>query len=121
MLGYIDFRVQLLTGPIEAFTCLVGTMVQETFGTSPAIRAACAASICGHAQKLEADIAEAIELYGVAGVTASSLALYTQAALQGAFIIAKARGGPAAAADCVAHLRRYFTLLFHPQPKGTQP
>ena len=34
VLGYIDFRASLLAGPVEAFTCLVGTMVQEVFGTS---------------------------------------------------------------------------------------
>ena len=50
--------------------------------------------------------------YGVTGISPRSLALHTQAALQGAFILAKAKGGPAAAADTVAHLKRYFRLLF---------
>src|SRR5450631_3207710 len=40
VLGYIDFRASLLEGPIQNFTCLVGTMVQEVFGTSEAIRTA---------------------------------------------------------------------------------
>jgi TetR/AcrR family transcriptional repressor of nem operon len=113
VLGYIDFRASLLDGPVEAFTCLVGTMVQETFVASPAIRAACEASIFGHARTLEADIAEAMERYGVVGTTARSLALHTQAVLQGAFILAKAEGGPAVAADSVAHLKCYFDLLFN--------
>jgi len=118
VLGYIDFRGSLLTGPVEAFTCLVGTMVQEAFATSPAIRAACEASISGHARTLEADIDEALSAHGVLGVSASSLALHTQAVLQGAFILAKARGGPEAAADSVIHLKRYFTLLFRsPEPE----
>jgi TetR/AcrR family transcriptional repressor of nem operon len=112
VLGYIDFRASLLDGPLEAFTCLVGTMVQETFATSPAIRDACDASISGHARTLEADIEAAMELYGVTGITAGSLALHMQAELQGSFILAKAKGGPDAAADSVAHLRRYLTLLF---------
>ena len=112
VLGYIDFRAGLLNGPIEAFTCLVGTMVQEAFATSPAIRDACNASISGHARKLEADIASAMAAHGVMGVSAASLAIHTQAVLQGAFILAKARGGPAIAADSVGHLKRYFSLLF---------
>ena len=29
LLGYIDFRTAILTGPIAEFTCLFGTMVQE--------------------------------------------------------------------------------------------
>ena len=114
VLGYIDFRAGLLDGPVERFTCLVGTMVQEAFATSPAIRDACEASISGHARTLEADIAEAMTRYGVTGTTAACLALHTQAVLQGGFILAKARGGPEAAADSVAHLKRYFTLLFGP-------
>ena len=112
VLGYIDFRGGLLSGPVEQFTCLVGAMVQEAFATNPAIRAACETSISGHARTLEADIAEAMAKYGVTGTTPESLALHTQAVLQGGFILAKARGGPETAADSVAHLKRYFTLLF---------
>jgi TetR/AcrR family transcriptional regulator, transcriptional repressor for nem operon len=113
VLGYIDFRASLLSGPVEAFTCLVGTMVQEAFATSPGIRAACEASIFGHAATLEVDIEAAIAQHGVQGVSARSLALYTQTVLQGGFILAKAQGGAEAAADGVAHLKRYFLLLFN--------
>ena len=113
VMGYIDFRSGMLDGPVEAFTCLVGTMVQEAFAASPSIRAACEASIFGHARTLEADIAEAMQLHGVRGTSARSLALHTQAVLQGAFILAKAEGGPAVAADSVAHLKCYFDLLFN--------
>jgi TetR/AcrR family transcriptional repressor of nem operon len=113
VMGYIDFRAGLLDGPLEAFTCLVGTMVQEAFASSAAIRAACEASIFGHARTLEADIAEAMRVHGVTGTTARSLALHTQAVLQGAFILAKAEGGSAIATDSVAHLKRYFGLLFN--------
>lgn len=115
VLGYLDFRKALLKGEIAEFTCLVGTMVQEIYGTSPAIREACEASISGHAAKVEADIAEAIKRYRIrAPWTAQSLALHTQAVLQGAFIMAKAKGGPAIAAASIDHLHRYIELLFHP-------
>jgi TetR/AcrR family transcriptional repressor of nem operon len=112
VLGYIDLRLALIDGPIEAFTCLVGTMVQEAYGSSPAIRAACDASISGHAQKLENDISEALAARKITNVTAQGLALHTQAVLQGAFILAKARNGPDAARESVAHLKRYFEMLF---------
>ena len=112
VLGYIDFRSALIDGPIEAFTCLVGTMVQEAYGSSAAIRAACDASISGHAQTLESDISEALTARGITNVTAQGLALHTQAVLQGAFILAKARSGPDAARASVAHLKRYFEMLF---------
>ncbi|MEO6292178.1 MAG: hypothetical protein ABIO88_06100 [Burkholderiaceae bacterium] len=44
--------------------------------------------------------------------TAESLALHTQAVLQGAFILAKAKGSAPIAADSVDHLRRYVEMLF---------
>ncbi len=112
VLGYIDFREALLAGRIEDYSCLVGTMVQESYASSPAIRDACARSIFGHAQTLEADIAAAMVRHGVSSFTAASLAQHTQAVLQGAFILAKARDDVAVAAESVAHLRRYITLLF---------
>ncbi|MEX2521089.1 MAG: TetR/AcrR family transcriptional regulator [Paracoccaceae bacterium] len=110
--GYLDLRRDLIAGAIPEFTCLIGTMAQETHVSSPAIAAACDRSISGHAQTLEADIAAAMAARGVAGFSAASLALHTQAVLQGAFILAKAKGGPEAALDSVNHLRRYFELLF---------
>ena len=118
LLAYVDFRKAILQGELPQFTCLVGTMVQEVYDTHPAIREACDRSISEHAATLEADIAECMRHYGVKGDwTARSLALYTQAVIQGAFILAKAKGGPAVAADCIDHLRRYLELLFV-QPKS---
>lgn len=113
VLGYIDFRKTILSGTIGEFTCLVGTMVQETYGSHPAIRDACARAICEHAEKIEADIAAAMKARGIKGEwTARSLALHTQAVLQGAFILAKATGGPGVALESIDHLRRYIELLF---------
>lgn len=123
VLGYVDFRKALLKGNVPEFTCLVGTMVQETYETVPAIRDACERSISAHAAKVEQDIIEAMDRYGIkADWTARSLALHTQAVLQGAFILAKAKGGPAVAADSVDHLRRYIELLFkNPNTTGVTP
>lgn len=113
VLGYIDFRKAILTGTVPEFTCLVGTMVQEVYETSPEIRDACDASISGHAATVEADIAEAMTRHGIrADWTARSLALHTQAVLQGAFILAKAKGSAEIAAASVDHLHRYVELLF---------
>ena len=113
VLGYLDFRKAILTGEIAEFTCLVGTMVQETYGSHPDIRDACAASISGHAATIAADIAEAMVRYRIRGSwTAESLALHSQAVLQGAFIMAKAKGNAAIAIESVDHLRRYIELLF---------
>ena len=122
VLGYLEFRKALLQGGVPEFTCLVGTMVQETYETTPAIRAACERSITGHAATLEADIEAAIrERNMAADWTAKSLALHTQAVLQGAFILAKATGGAEIAADSIDHLRRYVEMLFGVGTEPAQP
>ena len=113
VLGYLDFRRAILQGTLPEFTCLAGTLLQEVHQSSPAIAAACDAAISLHAERLEADIAAAMAQHGLAAEwTAASLALHTQAVLQGAFILAKAKGGPAIAADSIDHLQRYIRLLF---------
>ena len=113
VLGYLDFRKAILKGEIAEFTCLVGTMVQEIYNTTPDIRDACEASIIAHAAKVESDIADAIKLYRIrAPWTAEDLALHTQAVLQGAFILAKAKGNAAVVEASIDHLRRYVELLF---------
>lgn len=113
ILGYVDFRRGILQGELPDYTCLLGTLVQEAYASHPAIRAACEAEIIGHAATLEADIAAALAATGrPADWTPASLALHIQAVLQGAFVLAKATGGPGVAADCLAHLGRYLTMLF---------
>lgn len=113
VLGYVEFRKSIIEGDLPEFTCLVGTMTQEVYGSHPAIRDACAASIFGHARSLEPDIAEAMQTRRIeAHWTPASLARHTQAVLQGAFILAKAMGDRAVALESVDHLKRYLTLLF---------
>ena len=113
ILAYVDFRKTILTGELPEFTCFAGTMVQETYATNPQLRAACESSICGHAKTLEADFEAAMRKYGVTDeVTPGSLARHTQCVIQGAFILAKATGSAAIAAESIDHLRRYLTLLF---------
>jgi TetR/AcrR family transcriptional repressor of nem operon len=117
LLGYIDFRAAILTGPTAEFTCLLGTMVQETYDTHPAIRHACETYIVRHADRVAKDIADAKARYAPdAPWSAESLGLYTQAVLQGSFVLAKAKGGPEVARECVAHLRRYVLQLFPAPP-----
>jgi TetR/AcrR family transcriptional repressor of nem operon len=122
LLGYVDFRKAILQGELPEFTCLVGTMVQEVYDTHPDVREACDQSISHHAATLESDIAEAMRQYGIdAEWSPASLALYTQAVIQGAFILAKAKHGPDVAADCLDHLRRYLELLFIPSKAKERP
>lgn len=123
VLGYIDLRIELLSGPAESFSCVAGTMVQEAFLSSDAIRAACRDSIMGNAAALEADLAAALTRSDANGVTAASLARHVQAVIQGAFVLAKAEGGKDAAGiarEELGHLRRYLELLLRPRTTGEQ-
>jgi TetR/AcrR family transcriptional repressor of nem operon len=120
LLAYVDFRKALLRGELPDFTCLAGTMVQEVYDTHPALREVCNRSISEHAATLVPDIQEARRQHGIeAEWTAESLALYMQATIQGAFILAKARNSREVAAACIEHLRRHVELLFH-QPQTSK-
>ena len=119
VLGYIDLRIDLLSGPPQGFSCVAGTMLQETFASSDAIRRACAAGIHGNAQALEADLTAALSARGVQGADAASLARHVQTVIQGAFVLAKTCSADQAAAmarEALGHLRRYFELLFEAAP-----
>ncbi len=113
VLAYVAFRKSIIAGELAEFSCLVGTMVQEIYVTSPTIRDACGASIFGHAATLEANIGAAMEDRGIAGDwTAASLARHTQTVIQGAFVLAKAGNDPDLARESLDHLGRYIRLLF---------
>jgi TetR/AcrR family transcriptional repressor of nem operon len=114
LLGYVDFRMAILQGHLPEFTCLLGTMVQETFESHPAIREACDTHISAHAAEVAKDIAEAKSRYAPdATWSAEGLGLCIQAVIQGAFIVAKAKNGPEIAGECLGHLRRYLEILFN--------
>ena len=119
VLGYVDLRIALIAGPPESFSCVAGTMVQESFATSPAIRDACAASIGANARALEADLGDALATRGIIKPDAQSLARYVQTVIQGAFVTAKAlapEDAAPAARESLGHLRRYLELLFAKEP-----
>jgi TetR/AcrR family transcriptional repressor of nem operon len=118
VLGYIDFRAAMLARQIPEYTCLLGTMVQEAYMTHPAIREACDRHISAHAAEVAKDIAEAKRLYAPkAKWSPESVAFYTQAVLQGAFILAKAKQDSKVAAESVAHLRDHVETLLSPATK----
>ena len=122
LLAYIDFRGALAQGELPEISCLLGTLAQETHATHPAIREACHAGIEGHAVTLVPTIAEAKARHAPrAKWTPESLALFTQAALQGAFVVDKAAGDAQAAAPLIAHLRAYVQGLLAAEPSAPTP
>jgi TetR/AcrR family transcriptional regulator, transcriptional repressor for nem operon len=122
LLAYIDLRTSMMHGELPDFTCLLGTMVQETYATHPAIRDACRDQIRHHADDVAHDVTAAKTAYAPdASWSPESLALFTQAVIQGAFVLAKAHNDPAIATDCLTHLRRYVASelpITSPKAKG---
>ncbi|MFS4437668.1 TetR/AcrR family transcriptional regulator [Paracoccaceae bacterium GXU_MW_L88] len=121
LFAYLDLRELLVSEDFAEFTCVAGTMVQEQYDSSPAIREACGDAILGHAQSLEMDIAAALAGAGRDPSEAASLARFTQSALQGGFIIAKAANDPEPAREAIRHLRAYFQSLFGRKPDAPSP
>jgi TetR/AcrR family transcriptional repressor of nem operon len=113
ILGYVDFRAAILQGELYEYTCLLGTTVQETYVTHPELRDAADRGMSEHIDMLARDIEAAKKLYAPnATWSAVSVGYFMQSVLQGAFIFAKAKQGPAVAVESLAHLRRYLEMLF---------
>jgi TetR/AcrR family transcriptional repressor of nem operon len=117
LLGYVDFRRDILVGELSEYTCLLGTLAQETYDSHPHIREAVERELAVHIDGLLPDIRAAKQRYAPkADWTPESLGYYIQSVLQGAFVFAKAKQGPEVARESLAHLRNYLTLLF-PKPQ----
>jgi TetR/AcrR family transcriptional repressor of nem operon len=113
LLGYVDFRASILSGELHEYTCLLGTLVQETYATHPDIRAACDRGMSSHIAELACDIEAAKRRYVPdASWSAESMGYFMQTVLQGSFIFAKAKQSPEVASENLAHLRRYLETQF---------
>jgi len=114
VLAYVAFRKAIIAGTLPEFTCLVGTMAQEVYATSPDIRDACGRAMFGHADTLVDDIEAARRARGISGGwTAASLARHIHGVIQGGFVLAKAGNDPELARENLDHLDRYIRALFH--------
>ena len=119
LLGYVDFRGAILVGELAEYTCLLGTLAQETYDTHPHIRAAVERELAVHVAGLLPDIREAKQRYAPAAPwSPESLGYFIQCVLQGAFVFAKARQGPEVARESLSHLRNYLESVF---PRATPP
>ena len=118
LLGYVEFRGAILQGELPDYTCLLGTLVQETYATHPDIRAACDRTLTRHVEILTRDIEAAKKRHAPkARFSAESVGYFIQAALQGSFVFAKAKQGPEVVRENLKHLHRYLESLFAPSPK----
>jgi TetR/AcrR family transcriptional repressor of nem operon len=121
LLGYVDFRGEILRGELPDYTCLLGTLVQETYATHPAIRAACDQAMSSHIAHLTRDVEAARKLYAPkAAWSTESVGYFIQAVLQGSFIFAKAKQSPDVVCESLEHLRRYLGVLFNQSHNATK-
>lgn len=119
ILGYIDFRAELLKGELPDYTCYLGTIVQEVYGTHPDIRVACEQAFKHHLDVLERDIAAAKAIYAPqAHWTPRSVADFIQSVLQGAFVMAKSQQNAETILTSLGHLRGYLKTLFNQPLEG---
>lgn len=112
VLAYIELRKGFLELPLAEFSCVAGTMVQETWATHPNVRAAAEAAVRAGAAHVEGHLAQALAAHPVPGVTAADLAVFFQVAVQGGIVAAKALDDPAPARAAFDHLARYLRLMF---------
>lgn len=113
LLGYIDLRKNILQGELYEYTCLLGTLVQETYSTSPAIRAACRKHMDEHIAEITKLVSDAKSAHCPdSNWSSESVAAFTQSVLQGSFILAKAQDSPIVASESVLHLKNYINSLF---------
>ncbi len=121
LLGYVDFRASILNGDAPCYTCLLGTLVQETYETHPAIRTACDEGLSAHIDALLPDIEAAKLRYAPEATwSAEGIGYFIQSVLQGAFIFAKVKQKPDTVRESLAHLRRYLQLLFSSDQQTAQ-
>jgi TetR/AcrR family transcriptional repressor of nem operon len=117
VLGYVDLRIAMLEGSLPEITCLHGTVIQEVYLTHPELSDAAARRLASGAEELAVDIAAAKKQHAPrARWTARSLAVFIDAVIQGAFVMAKATKSTATAADCLRHLRTYLETQLPAKP-----
>jgi TetR/AcrR family transcriptional repressor of nem operon len=118
VLGYVTLRGELLRGDLPDITCFLGTLVQETYATHPAIREACERRLRRHVRALALDLEAAKARHAAdAGWSAEGVGFYIQSVLQGGFIFAKAQQSPAVIHEDLRHLTHHLQSLFNrPHP-----
>ncbi len=119
LIGYLKFRGAILTGELPDYTCLLGTLVQETHSTHPDIRAACDRGLSQQIADLTRDLEAAKELYAPkARWSAETVGYFIQSVLQGSFVFAKAKQSPEVVRENLDHLQRYLRYLFDRPPRS---
>ena len=94
--------------------CLVGTFAQELSDTHPAIRSLCREAFDHWAKTMQRDLDAAKARYAPAArIDTGELADHFIAVVEGAVILARARGDRRVVAVSLRHFKRYVAQLFN--------
>ena len=120
LLGYVDFRREILQGELPEYTCLLGTLVQETYATHPDIRAACDQGLSSHIDDvLLEDIKAAKKLYAPRATwSEESFGLFHSIRPAGRLYFCQGKAKPGGRSESLAHLRRYLEAVFNQPNTG---
>lgn len=121
VLGHVAFRKVLLQGGVPDFTCLVGTILQETYETAPAIREACDRSISTHARTGGRYRGGDARPGHVARLDTRIARPPHPGCPAGRFHPRHGQGGSRVAADRMHHPTRYLTPLFRASGETPDP
>ena len=122
LLAYLRLRRDIIVGEPGDFGCYLGTIVQEAHESHAELTAACGAEIFAHAGDIEAMAAAAKARYAPdAAWSPRTLSQFTQCVMQGAFVLAKAGGGPQVARESVDHLIDYVERLLPAETAAAAP
>jgi TetR/AcrR family transcriptional repressor of nem operon len=113
LLAYVDFRIAQIEGTVAEFSCLAGTIAQELHDTNAPLTGLAGRDFAEHNARMARLVRDAqMAAGGEPAFEADDVALFMQAATQGAFVVAKAGGGPEGARTVLGQLRRYLEFLF---------
>ena len=111
--GYVDFVIKMAREATAMPSCLLGNFAQELSATHPHLRAQCGRHFDHWAQMLKRDLDQAKTMYAPkATIDTLSLADHCIAVLEGAMILAKARGEQKVIEVQMRHLKSYLQGLF---------
>ncbi len=114
IIASIDFWIDRISDPSTECGCLLGNFAQELSDTHPAIRAQCAQYFDRWTQMLKQDFDEAKVACRPRGrIDTQGLAEHYVAVVEGALLLAKAKGDRKVFERNLTHLKRYIQAVFN--------
>jgi TetR/AcrR family transcriptional repressor of nem operon len=113
VLGWMDFASDGSRDPRTLKGCLLGTFSQELSQTHEAIRKECDSKFCEWTGSIRKDLDDAVARHKPkTPIDTAGLASHLVASLEGAIILAKAKGDGKPIRETMQHCKAYVSSLF---------